>query len=102
KKKTKRSQLPLRLNILFFIVFLLFSILILQLGVVQIFNGENFQEEIDRTVEDTTETPALRGTIYARNPNVLADYKPMYASTYTPAKGTQPADRTESAEKLYK
>ncbi|HLR08021.1 MAG TPA: penicillin-binding protein 2 [Bacillota bacterium] len=102
KKKTKRSQLPLRLNILFFIVFLLFSILILQLGVVQILNGENFQEEIDRTVEDTTETPAPRGIIYDRNLNVIADNKPMYAITYTPAKGTQAEDRLEVAQKLSK
>lgn len=50
KKKKKRAQLPFRLNIIFFIVFLLFSVLILQLGVVQILNGEDFQEEIDRTI----------------------------------------------------
>src|SRR5699024_3983253 len=102
KKKTKRSQLPLRLNILFFIVFLLFSILILQLGVLQILNGENFQEEIDRTVEDTTETPAQRCIIYDRNINVIADNKPMYAIKYTPAKGTQAEDRLEVAQKLSK
>ncbi len=35
-RRKKRALLPFRLNILFVIVFLLFSALVLQLGVVQI------------------------------------------------------------------
>lgn len=100
KKKKKKAQLPFRLNILFFAVFLLFSVLILQLGVVQILNGESFQDEIDRTVQDTTKIPVPRGKIYDRYQNVIVDNKPLYSITYTPAKGVQAKDRLDVAKKL--
>lgn len=98
--KKKKAQLPFRTNIIFFIIFLLFSLLILQLGVVQILNGEAFQEEIDQTIQDTTKIPVPRGKIYDRNGNLVVDNKPMYSITYTPPKGVQPEDRLELAEKL--
>ncbi|SEQ18692.1 cell elongation-specific peptidoglycan D,D-transpeptidase [Virgibacillus subterraneus] len=100
KKKKKKSQLPFRLNILFFIVFLLFSVLILQLGVVQILNGEEFQAEIDKTENDYTEIPVPRGKMYDRNHNLIVDNNPLYSITYTPAKGIQAKDRLDVAEKL--
>ncbi|MBT2214472.1 penicillin-binding protein 2 [Virgibacillus dakarensis] len=100
KKKKKRRQLPFRLNILFFVVFLLFSVLILQLGVVQILNGDSFQKEIDRTDQDISKTPVPRGKIYDRYHNVVVDNEPIYSITYTPAKGVQAEDRLDVAEKL--
>ncbi|CDQ39645.1 MULTISPECIES: peptidoglycan D,D-transpeptidase FtsI family protein [Virgibacillus] len=100
KKRKKKAQLPFRINILFFVIFLMFTVLILQLGVVQILNGEAFQEEIDRTVKDTTKIPVPRGKVYDSKHNVVVDNKPQYSITYTPAKGTQAEDRLEVAEKL--
>ena len=100
KKKKKRAQLPFRLNILFFTVFLLFSILIIQLGVVQILNGEAYQDEIDRTDQETIKTPSPRGKIYDRYHNVIVDNKPLYSITYTPQKGVQAEDNLDLAEKL--
>ncbi|MFC4558825.1 peptidoglycan D,D-transpeptidase FtsI family protein [Virgibacillus kekensis] len=100
KKKKKKSQLPFRLNILFFIVFLLFSVLILQLGVVQILNGEEFQAEIERTTKDYTEIPVPRGKMYDRNHNLIVDNEAHYSITYTPAKGIQAIERLKVAEKL--
>src|SRR5690625_5122363 len=86
RKKKKKAQLPFRLNILFFVVFLLFSVLIMQLGVVQILQGQDHQDEIDRTIQDTTRIPVPRGKIYDSNHNVIVDNKPLYSITYTPAK----------------
>ncbi|WP_249871088.1 peptidoglycan D,D-transpeptidase FtsI family protein [Oceanobacillus saliphilus] len=100
KKKKKKAQLPFRINILFFVVFLLFSVLILQLGVVQILNGEDFQQEIERTNLDTTKIPVPRGKIYDRNGNLVVDNEAMYSITYTPPKGVQAEDRLKVAEKL--
>src|SRR5699024_10249165 len=102
KKKKKKAQLPFRLNILFISVFLLFSILILQLGVVQILNGDEFQEEIEKTSQETTKVPVPRGMIYDRNHQALAANKALYAITYTPQKGVQAKDRLELAEDLAK
>ena len=102
KKKKKKAQLPFRLNILFFVVFLLFSVLILQLGVVQILNGEDFQKEIDRTIKDTTKIPVPRGKIYDTNHDVIVDNEPLYSITYTPPKGVQAKDRLDVAKDLAK
>lgn len=100
KEQRKKSQLPFRLNIIFFIVFVLFSILIIQLGIVQILRGEAYQEEIDHTILDTTKIPVPRGKIFDSQYNVIVDNKPLYSITYTPPKGVQARDKLELAEKL--
>ncbi|RKQ32690.1 peptidoglycan D,D-transpeptidase FtsI family protein [Oceanobacillus halophilus] len=100
RRNKKKTQLPFRINILFFVVFLMFSVLILQLGVVQILNGEDFQKEIERTNQDVTKIPVPRGKIYDRNMNLIVDNEPVYSITYTPEKGVQAKDRLEVAEKL--
>ncbi|MCF3941778.1 peptidoglycan D,D-transpeptidase FtsI family protein [Oceanobacillus alkalisoli] len=100
EKKKKRAQLPFRTNIIFFIVFLLFSMLIFQLGVVQILNGEAFQDKIDQTIQDTTKIAVPRGKIYDTNENLVVDNKALYSITYTPPKGVQAQDRLDLAEKL--
>lgn len=101
-KKKKTSQLPFRLNIVFFIIFLLFSLLIVQLGVVQILHGESFQDEIDRTIQDTTKIPVPRGKIMDRNHNLIVDNKSLYSITYTPPKGVEAKDKLKIATDLAK
>lgn len=100
KKNKKQTQLPFRLNILFFVIFILFSLLIFQLGIVQILDGEAFQEEIDRTIQETTKIPVPRGKIVDKYNNVLVDNKPLYSITYTPPKGVQAEDKLKVAEEL--
>ncbi|MYL53891.1 penicillin-binding protein 2 [Pontibacillus yanchengensis] len=84
KKNGKKSQVPFRLNVLFFLIFLLFSGLILQLGVVQILYGADAQEEINKTTNQKVSVPVPRGKMYDRNGNVVADTQPLYSITYTP------------------
>nr|WP_079479654.1 penicillin-binding protein 2 [Halobacillus salinus] len=100
KQQTKKSHLPFRLNVVFFVVFLLFAAIILQLGVVQILNGEEAQEEINRTENTTTNIPVPRGEVYDRFGKPVVDNQPLYSITYTPPKGVQPEDRLELAHKL--
>ncbi len=100
KKKKRKAQLPFRLNIFFFIVFLLFCGLILQLGVVQILDGEEYKAEVERTIKDTTKIPVPRGLIVDRYHHPIVENKPVYSITYTPAKGVQAEDRLELAEQL--
>ncbi|WP_226036762.1 peptidoglycan D,D-transpeptidase FtsI family protein [Aquibacillus saliphilus] len=102
KKKKQQQQIPFRLNLLFLIVFLLFSSLIVQLGGVQILGGEEAQNEIDRTVQDKIELPVPRGKIYDRNHNEVVANQPVRSITYTPAKGVQAKDRLEVAKSLSK
>ncbi|WP_407268396.1 peptidoglycan D,D-transpeptidase FtsI family protein [Radiobacillus sp. PE A8.2] len=100
-KKKKKPQLPFRLNILFLFVFVLFSLLILQLGVVQILNGEEAQKEIDKTIDTTSKVPVPRGVMYDRFGRIVLDNEPVRSITYTPPKGGDTAqERLDLAEKL--
>ncbi|UFT97790.1 penicillin-binding protein 2 [Radiobacillus kanasensis] len=101
EKKKKRSPLPFRLNILFVFVFLLFSLLILQLGVVQILNGEEAQEKINRTVKDTSKSQVPRGKMYDRFGRLVLDNEPVRSITYTaPKNGASAEKKLDLAEKL--
>lgn len=93
-------QLPFRLNVLFFVVFLLFSALILRLGVIQIVYGEQYRKEVERTENVTVNTPAPRGKIYDRNYQVVVDNEPLHAITYTRSQTTKPSEMIEVAKKL--
>lgn len=99
-KKKKRAQVPFRLNILFFVVFLLFSALILRLGVVQIVYGEDYRKEAERTADEVVSTPVPRGKIYDRFHHVIVDNIPKKAITYTRSKTTTPEDTLKVAQKL--
>jgi cell division protein FtsI/penicillin-binding protein 2 len=99
-KRKKRAQVPIRLNILFFFVFLLFSALILRLGVVQIVYGEDYRREVERTQDEIVSTPVPRGKIYDRFGQVIVDNTPQKAITYTRSKSTQPEEILEVAKKL--
>ncbi len=99
-KRKKRAQVPIRLNILFFFVFLLFSALILRLGVVQIVYGEDYRREVERTQDEIVSTPVPRGKIYDRFGQVIVDNTPKKAITYTRSKTTQPEEILDIARKL--
>jgi penicillin-binding protein A len=100
KKKKKKPQVPFRLNMLFFVVFLLFSALILRLGVVQIVYGEHYRKEVERTENVTVTTPVPRGKIYDRYHRVIVDNIPLNAITYTRSQTTKPEETLEIARKL--
>ncbi|QXE00437.1 penicillin-binding protein 2 [Terribacillus sp. DMT04] len=101
KRKKKRALLPFRLNVLFAIVFLLFSALILQLGVVQIINGEEHQAVLEKTTNDIAEISVPRGMIYDSEGKVIVGNEPVYSITYTPPKNGDSADeRLELAKQL--
>lgn len=99
-KKKNDSRIPFRVNILFFAVFILFTVLVIQLGIVQILEGESYQVEIDRTINDMSKSPVPRGKIFDRNGEVVVDNNPLYAITYTPPKRVQAEDKLKLAEDL--
>ena len=101
KKKKKKTHIPFRLNMLFFIVFLLFSVLILRLGVVQIVYGEDYKREIERTEDVTVNNPVPRGKMYDTNGNIVVDNEPENAITYT-NNGASQEEMIEVAERLAK
>ncbi|RIW31095.1 penicillin-binding protein 2 [Bacillus salacetis] len=88
------------MNILFFAVFLLFSLLILRLGVVQIVSGEEYKREVERTEDVLVNNSVPRGKIYDRVGNVIVDNTPMNAITYTRTQSTKTDEIMDVARKL--
>ena len=101
-RKKRKNHLPFRLNILFFAVFLLFSIMIVRLGVVQLVYGEAFREEVERTEDITVGTMVPRGVIMDRNQNVMVNNHALNAITYTRYPTTTSEQILETATKLSK
>ncbi|PLT31000.1 peptidoglycan D,D-transpeptidase FtsI family protein [Peribacillus deserti] len=102
KAGKKKTHVPFRLNMLFFIVFILFSVLILRLGVVQIVYGDDYKREIERTEDVTVNNPVPRGKMYDRNGKVIVDNTPLNAITYTRKSGADTDEMLETAKKLAK
>ncbi|OCA92542.1 peptidoglycan D,D-transpeptidase FtsI family protein [Pseudobacillus wudalianchiensis] len=101
-KRKKKTHVPFRMNMMFFVVFLLFSILIFRLGIVQIVQGEDYQRKIERTEDVTVNASVPRGKIFDRNGQIVVDNVPQNAITYTRKKGATQEEMLETAEKLAK
>ncbi|QED50114.1 peptidoglycan D,D-transpeptidase FtsI family protein [Cytobacillus dafuensis] len=102
KKEKKKSHIPFRLNLLFLIVFISFSVLILRLGVVQIVYGDDYKREIERTEDVTVNNPVPRGKMYDRTGKVIVENIPQNAITYTKNAGVKQDDMLKVANKLAK
>lgn len=71
RKDRVRSHIPFRLNLLFFIIFLLFVALILRTGFLQIIKGEEFQAEVGRTESTIITGNVPRGGIVDANHQLI-------------------------------
>jgi cell division protein FtsI/penicillin-binding protein 2 len=100
QKKKKKTHVTFRLNMLFFVVFLLFSILILRLGELQIVFGDDFKREIERTEDITVNNPVPRGKMFDRNGKVIVDNTPLNAITYTKYQNSDQKEMIKSAGQL--
>lgn len=101
-KAKQRANLSFRMNVLFFSIFLLFSMLILRLGYMQIVKGEEYVRELAQTEEVTVNSSVPRGRIYDRQGRVLVDNEPKNAITYTKLQSTTTKDMLDVANNLAK
>jgi penicillin-binding protein A len=100
-EKPKNKILISRLNILFMIVFLLFSLLIIRLGKIQIVQGEEYRAESQKSTKTVYSWNTPRGKIYDRNGNVVVENEPIYTLTYTnPSNENTQKDRLQLAKEL--
>ncbi|MDM5189985.1 penicillin-binding protein 2 [Bacillus sp. DX4.1] len=102
KKKKKKTHVPFRLNVLFLCVFLMFSAIIVKLGMVQIVHGEDYKNEVERKENLTVSNPVPRGKIFDRYGRAVVDNTPLRTITYTRMKGSTSEERLETAKKLAK
>jgi penicillin-binding protein A len=100
EKKEKKNHVPTRLNILFLLVFLMFSILVVQLANVQIVKNEEFEKEVAKQENSTVSLAVPRGKIYDRNGKVVVDNEQQRAITYTRYKNVVNEDMLKTAGKL--
>ncbi len=100
KENIVKNLIQLRLNGLFFMVFVLFSILILRLGFIQIIKGEAYSAQAKETDVTTVSYSVPRGRIYDTNNKLVVYNIPEKAIVYTPPKYPQPGELLELAKKL--
>lgn len=102
KRKTSKSHIPFRLNLLFFIIFTLFAILIIQLGYLQIIRGEDFKAEVQRTENTVIKGNVPRGEIYDSKFKKIVGNKATNVITYTRGKNIEAEAMAETANRLAK
>lgn len=100
KVKGKKSNLPLRLNILFLTVFLAFAGLILRLGYVQIVNGQHYKNMANANHSQTALINSARGKIVDTNGITMADNKAELAVVYIRNNGIDEQQSLKIAQKL--
>ncbi|GEO78263.1 cell division protein FtsI [Companilactobacillus mindensis] len=105
KKRTgsqAKSTIPFRLNLLFFIVFVLFAMLVAQLDYLQIVYGGKFQAEVDRTDKTVMTGSVPRGMIYDSKGRLLVGNSTANAVTYTKSGSVKSSDIYTIANRLTK
>lgn len=102
KKGKVKNHIPLRINFLFFFIFVLFSALVLRLGTVQIVQGEDYRNMVQKTDATLIRYPVPRGEIYDANYNLVVYNVPTKAIIYTPPKNPQPEQLYSLAKDLGK
>lgn len=99
--KEPKSNIPIRLNILFLIVFLFFAAIILRLAFVQLVEGEQYRHELEKFSIRELPISAPRGRILDKNGTVLVSNKPVYTVQYVEEQG-QDIDEEKVADRLAK
>ncbi len=79
----EESHLPRRLNILFSIAFIFFTILLLRSAGVQLVKGEEYLMQSESNSTTTLSIPAPRGWMFDRNGELLVTNRPAYVVTFT-------------------
>lgn len=82
KKEMEEGRFVRRFNLIFFLIFLLFVILVLRLAYMQLVEGEKYARAAESLSIRTVLTPAPRGWIYDAKGQVLANNKPVYTITF--------------------
>lgn len=97
RKDKKKSHIPFRLNLLFFLVFLMFASLILRLGYLQIIRAEDYRAEVERTERTTITGSVPRGEIFDANLRRLVGNEARNTITYTRGRNVPAGQMAEVA-----
>lgn len=98
--KEKKKSLPIRLNILFLAALVIFTWIIVELGIKQIVQGDDYKNQANKQEQSEVSSAVPRGKIYDRNFNAIVTNKALNAITYTRSKSTTQEQRLKIAKKL--
>ncbi|MCQ2008417.1 MAG: penicillin-binding protein 2 [Sporolactobacillus sp.] len=100
KNKGTKHNLPMRLNILFLVVFVAFAGLILRLGYIQIVRGDYYKALAKDNNTQSARIESARGKIFDTNGVTLADNKAELAVVYIRNAGISAEKGLKLARKL--
>lgn len=101
KQTNKQKHIVFRLNVLFFIVFLLFSALIYKLGKLQLIEGgETYKNRVAAQENPTTKISVPRGQIFDRSGEKVVSNEAIRVLNYTRAKHAKIEDISKIAGDL--
>ncbi|MBJ6360464.1 peptidoglycan D,D-transpeptidase FtsI family protein [Paenibacillus sp. GCM10012307] len=95
-----RRRFSFRLNIFFFLTFVVFSVLILRLAVLQFVEGPELREKVARIGNVYVKIPPIRGNIYDLNGEPIAYSTSTQSLYYTIQPNTKEDDARELAQHL--
>ena len=102
KKKiavNKEKKNHCRSGLIFVLVaFLIFTWIIVELGIKQIVQGDDYKNAANKQEESDVSTAVPRGKIYDRNLNPIVTNKALNAITYTRSASTTQAQRLKIAK----
>lgn len=99
-KSYRKSHVPFRLNFLFFVIFGLFVALIVQLGYLQIVNGDNIEKQLKASSVVEVNGSSPRGMIYDASGKPLVQNQANAAITFTRGNKMTAEDLLKTAQKL--
>lgn len=100
RKDRTKSHIPFRLNLLFFIIFLLFVALIMRTGYLQIIKGEEFKAEVERTESTIIRGNVPRGEMYDKQLRPLVANEAKNTIRYTRGSNTKIENMAQVAYNL--
>lgn len=100
EKIVKRRQFTFRINVFFFFVFLLFSVLIIRLAYIQFVEGERLSEAELKLTTDPVPIAPIRGHIYDRDGYPIAYSTSTQSAYYRMEPGKTHEDHLRIAQRL--
>lgn len=92
KEITKKRHFSFRINIFFFVTFLLFSVLIVRLAILQFVQAKDLKEAENTNTNQTTSIAPIRGNIYDSTKSPLAYTIPVQSLFFRIEPGQQNKD----------
>ncbi len=99
-QEPKKAHVPFRLDFLFFIVFILFTALVVRLSYLQINQYDEFVQIVEKGQKSVIEENAPRGYIYDSKGQILVGNKANQAILYTRSTGMTAEDIKKISEQI--